>query len=171
MVKYVAGSRKGGIEQRHLFNDPFQLGDYDKDYTSERVVETVKVDNQGKATLAWAPVVNTDEVKPEVVGATGVTLTVNDTKTGAITLSGSGVQENAEFKIRYVYDNVIIPQNDLPILNAEMANIPLTAKTRRIAVYYSQIAAYQAKQDYGFDLADQLAQQAVGQLNYKRIVA
>ena len=48
-----------------------------------------------------------------------------------------------------------------------MANIAITAKVRRIAVYYSQIAAYQAKQDYGFDLADQLAQQAVGQLNYE----
>ena len=161
-VKYVAGSRKGGIEQRHLFNDPFKLGDYDKDYTSERVVETVKVNAQGKATVAWFPVI---EGTLEVVGNPSVTVTSVDTKTGEVVFAGTSDQQ--EVKVRYVYDNVIIPQNDLPILNAEMANIPLTAKTRRIAVYYSQIAAYQAKQDYGFDLADQLAQQAVGQLNYE----
>jgi hypothetical protein len=67
----------------------------------------------------------------------------------------------------YMYDNVVIPQNDLPILNAKMESIPLLAKARRIAVYYSQIAAFQAKTDYGFDLGDQLAEKAVGQLSYE----
>ena len=166
-VQYTSGSNKGETTQGEVFNDPFRLGKVDVNYTSERVVETVKVNSEGKATLAWFPIVNTETVKPEVVGATGVTITVDDAKTGAVTLAGSGVQENAEFKVRYVYDNVVIPQNDLPILNARMANIALTAKARRIAIYYSQIANYQAKQDYGFDLGDQLAQKAVGQLNYE----
>lgn len=184
-VKYVAGSRKGGIKQGHVFNDPFRLGQYDKDYTADRVVEEVTTDGEGKATLAWAPIVNNPEPTvdaegnplpftsgnpvgaPEVVGA-AYTVVVNDAKTGAITvMNGSETVKSTKVKIKYLYDNVIVPQNDLPILNAQMANIPLTAKTRRIAVYYSQIAAYQAKQDYGFDLADQLAQQAVGQLNYE----
>lgn len=31
----------------------------------------------------------------------------------------------------------------------------------------SQMAAFQAKQDYGFDLGDQLAEKAVGQLSYE----
>ena len=48
-----------------------------------------------------------------------------------------------------------------------MESIPLLAKARRIAVYYSQIAAFQAKTDYGFDLGDQLAEKAVGQLSYE----
>lgn len=166
-VQYTAGSNKGETTQGEVFNDPFRLGKVDVNYTSERVVETVKVDAQGKATLAWFPIVNTAEVKPEVVGATGVTITVDDAQTGAVTLAGTGVQADAEFRVRYVYDNVVIPQNDLPILSARMANIALTAKARRIAIYYSQIANYQAKQDYGFDLGDQLAQKAVGQLNYE----
>ena len=42
--------------------------------------------------------------------------------------------------VRYL-DNIVIPQNDLPIVNVEMANIPLVAKARRVAIYYSQIAA------------------------------
>ena len=48
-----------------------------------------------------------------------------------------------------------------------MDNIPLIAKARRIAVYFSQIAAFQAKTDYGFDLGDSLAEQAVGELSYE----
>lgn len=48
-----------------------------------------------------------------------------------------------------------------------MKSIPLIARARRIAVYYSQIAAFQAKTDYGFDLGDQLAEKAVGQLSYE----
>ena len=48
-----------------------------------------------------------------------------------------------------------------------MKTIPLVAKARRIAIYYSQMAAYQAKTDYGFDLGDQLAEKAVGQLAYE----
>lgn len=48
-----------------------------------------------------------------------------------------------------------------------MKSVALVAKARRVAVYYSQIAAYQAKTDYGFDLADQIAEKAVGQLSYE----
>lgn len=173
-VKYVAGSRKGGIEQGHLFNDPFKLGDYDKNYTSEVVAETVKAASN-KAKLNWTPIIP-DQTEVKVGGtaktvvfkleelAAGKVLVEAD---GTLTFYASEVSDGTDVAVKYVYDNVIIPQNDLPILNAQMANIPLTAKTRRIAVYYSQIAAYQAKQDYGFDLADQLAQQAVGQLNYE----
>ena len=161
-IQYTAGSNKGDTAKGDVLNNPFRLGKVDTNYTSEKVVETVKVNAEGKATVAWFPVV---EGTLEVVGNPSVTVTSVDTKTGEVVFAGTSDQQ--EVKVRYVYDNVIIPQNDLPILNAEMANIPLTAKTRRIAVYYSQIAAYQAKQDYGFDLADQLAQQAVGQLNYE----
>lgn len=60
-----------------------------------------------------------------------------------------------------------IPQNDLPIVNAKLQNITLAARARRVAIYYSQMAAFQAKTDYGFDLGDTLATQAVGELNYE----
>ena len=33
-------------------------------------------------------------------------------------------------------DNIKIPQNDLPIVNVEMANLPLVAKARRVAIYF-----------------------------------
>lgn len=41
-------------------------------------------------------------------------------------------------------NNVLIPQNDIPLLSAKMEMMPLVAKARRISIYYSQMAAFQA---------------------------
>lgn len=161
-IQYTAGSNKGDTAKRDVLNNPFRLGKVDTNYTSEKVVETVKVNAEGKATVAWFPVV---ERTLEVVGNPSVTVTSVDTATGEVVFAGTSDQQ--EVKVRYIYDNVVIPQNDLPIVNAEIKSLPLVAKARRIAIYYSQIAAYQAKTDYGFDLGDQLAEKAVGQLSYE----
>lgn len=171
-LKFVKGTDKGESKRGDLVADPFKLGNVDVNYTSSLVVETVNVATDGgtdggDVRLAWFPVFDgTDEfgrdLRPSVVGGKG-TVTVKNAKEGIVTVSGV----TGEVKIRYAYDNVVIPQNDLPILNAEMANIALVAKARRIAVYYSQLAAFQAKQDYGFDLGDQLAEKAVAELSYE----
>lgn len=55
----------------------------------------------------------------------------------------------------------------MPHIKAEMKSIALQAKARRLSIYYSSIAAFQAKTDYGFDLGDQLAEQAVGELSFE----
>ena len=123
---------------------------------SRRVVNVVEEDGRLAGTDAKIEVVfvgGSEAGSIEYAGATaGVTLTTGIT--GATTVT-------------YTYNNVVIPQNDLPVLNAEVKALPLIAKARRIAIYYSQIAAFQAKTDYGFDLGDQLAEKAVGQLSYE----
>ena len=164
-VEYTAGSNKGGTTQGRLLNNPFKLGDVDVDYTSERVVETLAADLK----LSWTPVA-------KIVKVDGVALT--EEEIASIVVAEDGTISAAEGKtlptqikegarVAYIYDNVVIPQNDLPIVNANIKSIPLVAKARRVAVYYSQIAAYQAKTDYGFDLGDQLAEKAVAQLSYE----
>ena len=163
-VKYTLGSNKGGVKQGDVVADPFHLEKMTEDrinYTGSAVVEEVTVAS-GKVMLSWTPI--WEGFKPEIVGASsGETITVTDAKTGECAVTGA----TGKIKVKYCYDNVIIPQNDLPILNAEMASIGLVAKARRIAVYYSQIAAFQAKQDYGFSLEDQLAEKACGELSYE----
>lgn len=173
-VQYTAGSNKGATKQGDVFNSPFKLGDVDVNYTSERVVETTEVkteDTKLVARLMWSPVMITEDGKL----AGGKIINVKDgsevtnytvTKDGVITVT-TGASADDSIKVAYVYDNVVIPQNDLPLLNAEVKSLPLVAKARRIAIYYSQIAAFQAKTDYGFDLGDQLAEKAVGQLSYE----
>ena len=89
---------------------------------------------------------------------------IYDGETAGITLT-SGI--TGETTISYTYNNVVIPQNTLPTVKAQMKAIPLVAQARRISVYYSQIAAFQAKADYGMDLGEQLAEQAIGELQYE----
>ena len=166
-LKFVKGTNKGESKRGDLVADPFKLGNVDVNYTSSLVVEEVEAGENVQ--LAWAPVFagGKDEFGrdfgPSIVGKPEAVVTVKDAAKGIVSITGVA----GKVKIRYAYDNVVIPQNDLPILNAEMANIALVAKARRIAVYYSQLAAFQAKQDYGFDLGDQLAEKAVAELSYE----
>lgn len=166
-LKFVKGTNKGESKRGDLVADPFKLGNVDVNYTSSLVVEEVEAGEDVQ--LAWAPVFagGKDEFgrdfSPSIVGKPEAVVTVKDAAKGIVSITGVA----GKVKIRYAYDNVVIPQNDLPILNAEMANIALVAKARRIAVYYSQLAAFQAKQDYGFDLGDQLAEKAVAELSYE----
>lgn len=122
-IKFVAGNNKGETNKGDVFNDAFRLGKVDENYTSNRVVETIA---EGQAELAWQPVVEGSVEKYE----DGEWKKVDGEYTPA-----------ANDKVRYLYNNVIIPQNDLPLLVAEMDSIALIAKARRIAIYYSQMAA------------------------------
>ena len=193
-VQYTRGSNKGAYVQGDVINDPFRLGSFkegadkklDTNYTAAKVCEAKQAAEAGeyKVSLMWTPVVPTT-VEVVATGATfrdngegklqemdgdkvkegGKTGTI-DYATGAISFAASTLTAGAVF-VNYAYDNVVIPQDDLPIINAEIKAIPLIAKARRIAIYYSQIAAFQAKTDYGMDLGAQLAEKAVGELSYE----
>lgn len=166
-IEYSASKTKGQTTAGKFLNSPFALGDVDPDYTGDRVVETPAAG--ASLVLSWTPVVkeafenNGTKYDVKVSHADGTVTYVNvgsDGKTITTTLLATD-------RVAYFYDNIVVPQNDLPMLKAEMKNIALVAKARRIAVFYSQIAAFQAKTDYGFDLGDQLAEKAVGQLEYE----
>ena len=163
-AKYTYGSNKGGIKQGQVIADPWSVKARNEDnmnFTGNAVVEEVDVDAEGKANLAWFPVVG----KVVALGEDSTdTVTVEDGERGAVKFTTA---KSKKVKIKYIYDNVKIPQNDLPIVNVEMASIPLVAKARRVAIYYSQIAAFQAKTDYGFDMGKELAEKAVAELAFE----
>ena len=186
-LSFVAGSNKGGVEQGTLFNDPFRLGqmtDERVNYTSSLVVDAVTV--EGQFTAAWTPVVK--GFKTIVVDGNRVEYAENfiDKYTEAqletvefFTYKLIGVDGTITYtntvpadvavgtKVAYKYDNVVIPQNDLPIVNAKVDGISLEAKARRVAIYYSQMAQFQAKTEMGIDLGEILATQACGELSYQ----
>ena len=161
-LQFTAGSNKGGVEQGEVFNDVFHLGQMTDNriaYTSAFVPETVEV-GDGEVTLKWTPVRDVKLIDAE----SGATVEVLDAAAGKIRISGVS---SKKVKVGYIYDNVVIPQNDLPILNAHMEGIALAAKARRIAIYYSQMAAFQAKTEMGIDLGEVLATQACAELSYE----
>ena len=166
-LRYTMGVNKGGVEQGQLVNAHHRFGTMDENrvnYTSDRVVE--KADG-ATFTPAWQPV---------VAGSVKVETAKDVWADGEITVDAKGVTTvtNAVegLRVRYEYDNVVVPQvgngtDAIPTLTANMTHIQLHAHARRIAVYYSQIAAFQAKTDYGYDLGEQLSAQAQGELAYE----
>ena len=167
-LRYTLGVSKGeGVTAGQLVNAAHRLGKMDEaraNYTADRVVEKA---DATEFTPAWQPV---------VAGSVMVETAKDVWAKGETEVSAEGVTtvKNAVsgLRVRYEYDNVIIPQvgngdNAIPTLTANMTHIQLQAKARRIAVYYSQIAAFQAKTDYGYDLGEQLSAQAQGELAYE----
>ena len=161
-MQYGLGEEKGGVGGRNadgsiatITNNPWTLGQHSReraDYTGERVVEVAKA---AEFVPAWGA--------PEFVeyeAEDGSWVKVERDSEGKF-----AVEEGA--RVRYVYDNIVIPQEKLPTFVGEMKAIPVAAKARRIAVIYSQIAAFQAKTDYGFDFESTISQQAQAELAYE----
>lgn len=182
-LNFVAGSKKGGVAQGDLFNGVYALGqtsDARTHYTSDAItvaeqhIVTAAEASALKVKLDWTPATALTQVK---VGDTTKTIVAPDAvlAAGQVKLNAnsevefytSEISATNVVKVLYSYDNVFIPQNDLPIYNAELKSIALEAKARRLAIYYSQMAAFQAKTDYGFDLGNVLAEQAVGELAFE----
>lgn len=142
-IEYLAGANKGATTQGDLFNSPFKLGNVDPTYTSDRVVEAAEA-GTGAQALAWTPVVhggihynNTDyDIKLVKSGASDIYgyYKDEDKKFYSDAAYTTQITVASDTKVAYLYDNVVIPQNDLPTLKAEMKSIPLIAKARRIAV-------------------------------------
>lgn len=169
-AKYTYGSNKGGIKQGQVIADPWSVharNDDNMRYTSQAVVESLDAANATYAP-AWTPIVKGAFVDEHGAAHDAKFIAADDGEITYLDAAGDGTFNVTEAgRIAYKYDNVVIPQNDLPIVNVEMANIPLVAKARRVAIYYSQIAAFQAKTDYGFDMGKELAEKAVAELAFE----
>ena len=141
-------------------NSPFTgLGRMDEarmNYSGEKVVEIL--DDSMK--LSWTPVKLAENMSQ--LDSEGKPSKVEVDAEGNI-LGGA----EAGDKIRYIYDNVYIPQDKLPSVVARMNGIALAARARKIAVEYDTLAAYQSKQDYGMDFESTIAQQAQAELEYQ----
>lgn len=169
-VQYTTGSNKGAYtnDPADVINDPFHLGSFKKgadgkldiNYTSSKVVEAkaaVPAGQSVEGNLNWIPVIAgsvefvvgtttyVDDGKGKIMikGGAAVADSSIDYKTGAYKFATTEAAATAVFA-NYVYNNVTIPQNDLPIVNAQIKSLPLVAKARRVAIYFSQIAAFQA---------------------------
>ena len=176
-LRYTAGVTKGGVvgegKDATLFGSVYRHGEMNEariNYTSDKVVENIKTTDTTFAPT-WTKASNFELITVDAdKKVTRTAITVAEDYNGEDAVSFVVPEGVVSAKISYVYDNVTVtvPQlNAIPTLKAAMDAIDLHAHARRIAVYYSQIAAFQAKTDYGFDLADQLSAQAQGELAYE----
>lgn len=170
--KFVAGVKKGGVEVGKTLNDPWALGDMDearRNYTSPVVIDTFTGDaSTATFTLTWKHNLIKDSGYKPMATVNGVEVTVSsfDATAGTVTLA-SAPASGAVVKIAYQYDMVTVPQEEIPTIKVESASISLTAKPRRIKIFFSQFASFMAKQEAGFNLEDALKSQAVSELEYE----
>lgn len=162
-VKYAYGQDKSDVKAGEVIRTPFGFKNVDNTYTGNAVSGQFETDAEGFVQLDWFPVVEAHLVG----GESGAEILLKgegvDAQKGKVKVVG----QSGSVRIAYKYDNEIIPQKKLPTLTASMDGMELHAKARRIAVMYSTMAAYEAKQDYGFDLPEQLSTQAVAELSYE----
>ena len=178
-LKFAFSVEKGGVKagQIYMNESPFTYAPMSEDranYTSDRVVETIEA-SATSFTPAWTPLAvdPEDNTKYQIYGE----LAADEPSPGTgkkgdwvqLTVTSGSVSFTAGTysRIKYVYDNIVIPQEKLPQIKAEMDSLTLEARARRIAVTYSQIAAFQAKQDYGIDFEATINKQAQAELQYQ----
>jgi hypothetical protein len=162
-VKYAYGQSKGDVKAGEVIRTPFGFKNVDNTYTGNATAGTFETDAEGFVQLDWFPVVEAHIVG----GESGAEVLLEGEGVDAAKGKVKVVGASGSVRIAYKYDNEIIPQKKLPTLTASMDGMELHAKARRIAVMYSTMAAYEAKQDYGFDLPEQLSTQAVAELSYE----
>lgn len=123
-IEYIKGTTKGESSEGDLVNSIWELGTPDPNYTGQAVVEVVAA---GQTEPMFGPV-RKGMINPADDVAYNYKVQNGDIITYTDTFPGKGA------KVAYIYDNVIIPQETLPTLKAELKNIGLEAKARRIAV-------------------------------------
>ncbi len=169
--KFVAGVNKGGVEVGRTLNDPWALGDMDEariNYTSPVIIDSFSGDGATKEfALTWK--INLVDEKP-VVTVDGVAVEAEkitfDVANGKVTLTEAPAEGKA-IKVAYKYDMISVPQAEIPTIKVVSDSISLTAKPRRIKIFFSQFASFMAKQEAGFNLEEALKSQAVSELEYE----
>lgn len=177
----LAGSDKGAVRKGDVLIDPFKINT-DIEYTSDRVTIA-----KNTPAATWNPVI------PSSVVVEGFDLTWSDADTftgagkafmkngvlvdntgkviaGTVTANANTIQVDITgtdaadvTHVTYAYDNIYAP-TQTPDLNANVAEIDVTAKARTVKTNYSFQAGFAFEAQFGQTLEDKLAENAMYEL-------
>lgn len=186
-LRYKYGTTKGSTTAGTVFTDSLNTGYSDPNYTS-RVVDN-ELYSSG-ANLDFTPVISgtfsaTDSagktlIEGTVTGNTAALVCPTDTAvtgtldyvTGAVTFTGT----TGDVLMTYSYDNETVPFNDItgnqyqnviPEMTMDLAQLPIYAKSRKLAAYWGFDAAYDLKKQYGTEINDVISTQAAGEISHE----
>lgn len=168
----VPGTIEFVIGADHYFDGgdgKLYLGTYaSKRYVGEQKDADGRVEGiAGRFEVDPASAVEVGTVEYGYVRAKSVTGAIYDTANKAKITLTNAITVTAPFAVNYIYNNIAIMQDDIPMVTMVQKGIYLQAKVRRIAINYSQMAAFQAKIERGEDIANDLQKVAVGTLKYE----
>lgn len=173
-LRYNYGSDKGATVAGTMFNNSLYTGRSDMNYSSRKIVDEQVVNsvNFEYAPILPATVVLTLPDNSTVIDngtgklvdpATATELGTIDYTTGAFSCAKATEGTMAT----YEYNNEQVPDLKVPEITISLAQIPLYAKSRKLAAYWGFDAAYDLKQQYGEDITDIMATQAAAEISYE----
>lgn len=178
-LRFVYGDKKGKAAAGQMFNNSLYHGQSVADYSASTISDEPLVTGAG-ATLSFYPVIpGTVRIKNANFAVTAVddgngklfapTDTTKATKLGTIDYATgviSTLNIEDETVVDYEYDNETAPVK-VPQINLELAQVPIFAKSRKLAAYWGFDAAYDLKKQYGEEVSSLMAVQAAGEIAYE----
>lgn len=194
-LKYNYGTSKGRTAAGTTFNTSLNTGYSDASYTSRNVDEELIAGSN----LDFSPIIPgtftaTTEDGKVITESAKVTNGVVDLvcasdsnikgtlnyATGAIELKNDTSALSGDVFASYEYDNETVPfadhgtetyHNVIPEITMDLAQLPIYAKSRKLAAYWGFDAAYDLKKQYGTEINDLISVQAAGEIAHKQLVA
>ena len=177
-LRYNYGTDKGRTQAGTMFNNSLYTGKSDPNYSSRVVYEEQVTDG---VNFEFSPILPAS-VRIELADGT----TYIDDGTGNLTDPTTATQVGtinyatgafscttavAGTTATYEYNNEQVPDLKVPEITISLAQIPIYAKSRKLAAYWGFDAAYDLKQQYGEDITNIMATQAAAEISYKELVA
>ena len=177
-LRYNYATDKGSTVAGTMFTNSLYTGRSDVNYSSRKIVDEAVIDsvNFEYTPILPATVVITLPDNTTVIdngtGAlvdplTSAQVGTIDYTTGAFTCATAVEGSTAT----YEYNNEQVPDLKVPEISISLAQIPIYAKSRKLAAYWGFDAAYDLKKQYGEDITDIMATQAAAEISYKKLVA
>ena len=177
-LRFQYGTNKGQTTAGTMFNNSLYTGRSDQYYTSREISEEAVADGINfefvpilpktvQVTLPDGTVYTDDGTGNLINPATATTVGTINYATGAFTCTTAIDGTTAT----YEYNNEQVPDLKVPEINMSLAQIPIFAKSRKLAAYWGFDAAYDLKQQYGSEILDVMSAQAAGEISHKNLVA
>ena len=177
-LRFTYGTDKGTTAAGTMFNNSLYTGRSDQYYSSREIAQEIVTDGVSfdfvpilpgtvKVTLPDETVYTDDGSGNIVNPATGTTVGTINYATGAFTCATATDGTFAS----YEYNNEQVPDLQVPEINMSLAQIPIFAKSRKLAAYWGFDAAYDLKQQYGTEILDVMSAQAAGEISHRKFVA
>jgi hypothetical protein len=173
-LRFTYGSDKSPVQAGQMFNNSLYTGRSEATYSSREIVEEPITDG---ASLDYVPILPgtvtiTDSTGTYVDNGNGgfTEVATGQTKTGATinyangAVSGLGLTDATA---NYEYNNEQVPDLKVPEINMSLAQIPIFAKSRKLAAYWGFDAAYDLRQQYGTEILDVMSAQAAGEIAHE----
>jgi hypothetical protein len=173
-LRFTYGTDKGATTAGTMFNNSLYTGRSDQYYSSREIVEEVVTDD---VNFEYTPIlpgtvtvtipdgtVYTDDGQGNLINpATSATVGTINYATGAFDCATATDGTTAN----YEYNNEQVPDLKVPEINMSLAQIPIYAKSRKLAAYWGFDAAYDLKQQYGTEILDVMSAQAAGEIQHE----